>query len=107
VFPVLRSSFKAVKEEMFKFGVGIIKDGFSSIPLKEGLANRVRQFGTNLSDRASASIINMAGSGKRTYKNRKSSILPHFASTKRRRQTGVTSMGNKQKRRKRRLVIKG
>lgn len=100
VFPVLRSGFKAVKEELFNSGVGIIKDGFSSIPVKESLANRVRQFGTNLSDRASASIKNMAGSGKRSYKKRKSSTLPHCAVKKRRRQTRGASKRKKQKRRK-------
>jgi hypothetical protein len=97
VYPYLRSGFRAVRDELVNSGVGIIKDGFSDVPIKDSLANRVREFGTNLSNRASDRIKNMSGSGKRVYKRRTTTRKSHCATKKQKRST-PTSRKNTKKR---------
>jgi len=73
VFPYLKSGAKAVGEELFKSGVGVLRDNLEGKTMKASLKQRVHQAGTNLTDRAARKVESMMGDGLKTRKRRKKS----------------------------------
>ena len=89
IFPLLKSGFSAVKDELLTGGVGLLSDTLHQVPIKESLTNRIRKMGSNLTDRAVNKVSTMTGSG--AYKRRRS------ASSK--RQSTVRAKRRKSKKR--------
>jgi hypothetical protein len=63
VFPFIKSGAKAMGEEFLKSGVGVVSDNFRGKKLRDSLRDRVREAGTNLSDRAANKVESMLGGG--------------------------------------------
>jgi hypothetical protein len=83
VVPYLKSGFNAIKDELFKGGIGLLSDVVKQVPAKESLSNRVRTFGDNLTQRAVNKVAtSMSGSG--AIRKRKATVKRQSASKRRR-----------------------
>jgi hypothetical protein len=96
VFPFIKSGAKAMGEEFLKSGVGVVSDNFRGKKLRDSLRDRVREAGTNLSERAASKVESMLGGGIKRRRSR-----PRKQSTRRRgkkRTSGkVSKKGSKKK----------
>jgi len=71
VFPYIKSGAKAVGEELYKSGVGVLRDNLEGKSMKASLKQRVHQAGTNLTDRAARKVEAMMGNGLSTRRRRR------------------------------------
>lgn len=69
IFPLIKSGLKTIGRQFLSSGVDVLKDTISGKDIKSSLKDRLKQAGTNLTDKAVNKIDNMVGSGR--YKTRK------------------------------------
>jgi hypothetical protein len=86
-FPHVRDGFIALKDEFLSNGFGLLSDVISKRkPMKESFKDRVKMFGSNLTERAVNKLDkNMSGAG--ALKRRARAVSAHSASKRRRRTT--------------------
>ena len=89
VYPYIKSGFSALTGELLKGGVGVLSDTVRQVPVRESLANRVKIFGNNLTEKAVNKVQTMSGSGIRKRKRKAT-----------RAQSVVKRRGSKTKKRK-------
>jgi hypothetical protein len=70
----VRKGFSAVKDELINAGVGILRDTVKQVPARQSFSHHVKNFGTNLTDRAVRQIDELKGSGRRYKRKRQSSV---------------------------------
>ncbi|KAF4519025.1 hypothetical protein B566_EDAN001610 [Ephemera danica] len=68
IFPLFSSGAKVVGREALSTGVNLLRDAISGRSMKESVRERVKQAGTNLTNKAAQKMESMVGSG---YKKRK------------------------------------
>lgn len=103
VFPYVKSGLSALKDELLSGGVGVLSDTFHQVPLNESLTNRVRNFGTGLTERAVRKVSAMTGSGaqKRGVKRKRNQ-----SGVRRKGRRTATKKGPKKPRKKTKKPVK-
>ncbi|KAF4528096.1 hypothetical protein B566_EDAN014529 [Ephemera danica] len=69
-YPYIKSGFSALTGELLKGDVGVLSDTVRQVPVRESLANRVKIFGNNLTEKAVNKVQSMSGSGIRKRKRK-------------------------------------
>lgn len=76
ITPLLKSGAKAVGKEALKAGMNVLGDVISTVPPRQALANRMKEFTGNLKRKADDKLDRtMTGSGT-SYKKRKLNVTP-------------------------------
>jgi hypothetical protein len=92
VYPYIKSGFSALTNELLNGGIGLLSDTINQVPVKESIANRVKTFGNNLTDRA---VKKMTGAGRN--KRKRSSCSAQLSKRRRTRKTSTKTRKPKKK----------
>ena len=71
IFPLVSSGAKAVGREALSTGVNLLRDAISGRSMKESVRERVKQAGSNLTNKAAQKMESMVGSGYKKGKRRR------------------------------------